>query len=40
MKPWMDWRAVALARVLAAAAALPFMMTTSVVRRDCYLFNK
>ncbi|SDS25025.1 hypothetical protein [Opitutus sp. GAS368] len=38
MKSWIDWRATALALVLAVAAALPFM-TTSVVRRDYYLFN-
>jgi len=37
-KSWIDWRAITLALVLAAAAALPFM-TTSVVRRDYYLFN-
>ena len=35
---WLDRRAAALAFVLAVAAALPFM-TTSVVRRDYYLFN-
>ena len=38
IKFWFDWRAIALALVLAVAAALPFM-TTSVVRRDYYLFN-
>lgn len=37
-KSWFDWRATALALALAVAAALPFM-TTSVVRRDYYLFN-
>ncbi|MBI2814970.1 MAG: hypothetical protein HYX71_11870 [Opitutae bacterium] len=35
---WFDRRAAALAFILAVAAALPFM-TTSVVRRDYYLFN-
>jgi hypothetical protein len=38
MKDWIDWRAILLAVVLATGAALPFM-TTSVVRRDYYLFN-
>jgi len=38
LKSWFDWRVTALALVLAVAAALPFM-TTSVVRRDYYLFN-
>lgn len=38
MKSWIDWRAIALALILAVAAALP-SMTTSVVRRDYYLFN-
>ncbi len=38
MKAWVDWRAIILALVLAVAAALP-VMTTSVVRRDYYLFN-
>ncbi len=35
---WFDWRATALAAVLAVAAALP-MMTTSVDRRDYHLFD-
>ncbi len=38
MKDWVDWRAVLLAVLLAVGAALP-SMTTSVVRRDYYLFN-
>ena len=38
MKSLFDWRATALALVLAVAAALP-SMTTSVVRRDYYLFD-
>ena len=38
IKSWFDGRAAALALVLAVAAALPFM-TTSVERRDYYLFN-
>ncbi len=38
LKAWVDWRAIVLALVLAVAAALP-VMTTSVVRRDYYLFN-
>ena len=38
MKSWFDLRATVLALVLAVAAALPFM-TTSVERRDYYLFN-
>lgn len=38
MKSWFDWRATALALALAVAAALPFM-TTSIERRDYYLFD-
>ncbi len=38
IKSWFEWRVSALSLVLAVAAALPFM-TTSVVRRDYYLFN-
>ena len=38
MKSWFDWRALAIALVLALAAALPYM-TTSIVRRDYYFFD-
>ena len=38
IKSWFDWRVTALALALAVAAALPFM-TTSVERRDYYLFD-
>lgn len=38
MKSWFDWRATALALVLAVAAALPFM-STSGERRDYYFFD-
>lgn len=38
MKSWFDLRAIALALVLAVAASLPYI-TTSTVRRDYYFFD-